>query len=137
MGLFIFSSVLLIVNTGFIIRLLYKAIRYKKDRVITGIFTVMLFAAIFSYIMAIQSGEFPAIIRKIYLAHFHPVIYQIIAYICIGSYCLFSSSSISYSFTTPLTYNNTTTNDLLLIYLSAFAIIISSIILLAMNIYLV
>lgn len=133
MGMFIFSSAILAFNTVCILVLLYKAIRYKEDRVITVIFSTMLAVALFSYVMAIHTGEFPDIVGRVYFAHVYPVIQQVIAYTYTGSFLLLISSSIAYTFnkyyTPQIAQLNKGVNYTLRIYLSAFTTIISSLLL--------
>lgn len=58
MDLFMFSSILLFIDTVFMIGFIYRTIRYKEHKFITSVFTTMLVLALFAYSMAIITGEF-------------------------------------------------------------------------------
>lgn len=58
MDLFTFISIILFIDTIFMIGFIYQTVRYKKHTFITTIFTSMLVIALFGYGMAITTGEF-------------------------------------------------------------------------------
>lgn len=64
MGLFIFASTLLFIDTVFMLGFIYQAIRYKKHIFITSLFTSMLVVALLAYGIAIKTGEFEDIPYK-------------------------------------------------------------------------